>query len=217
VRIVIAGCGRVGSDLADRLATVGHDVSIIDSDQRALDRLGSAFNGTTHRGAAYDVDVLRAAGIEHANVLVAVTSSDNANLMAVEVATAVFSVPRALARLDDPARVQAYRALDINYVPASRIVANVVFEAVIDEEFRFHMTFSDGDVEVVEMVIGPQSRDLTVAELESDGELRVAALRRGRHTIIPTSESGLEPGDLVVGAIRAGVRERIKQHLRRRD
>jgi trk system potassium uptake protein TrkA len=213
MRIVIGGCGRVGSDLADRLAALGHDVSIIDSDPSAIERLGSAFNGTTHRGSAYDVDVLREAGIEQADAFVAVTSSDNANLMAVEVATAVFNVPRSLARLDDPAREQAYRALDINYIPASRIVTNVIFETVIDEEFRFHMTFSDGDVEVVEMVIGPQARGLTVAELESDGELRVAAVRRGGRTIIPTKAADLEPGDLVVASIRAGARDEIKRHL----
>ena len=213
MHIVIAGCGRVGRDLANRLAMVGHDVSIVDSDPAAIDKLGSAFNGTTHVGLAYDVDVLRAAGIERADSLVAVTSSDNANLLAVEVAKEVFNVKRALARLDDPAREQAYRALDINYVPASRIVTNVVFEAVIDEEIRFHMTFTDGDVEVVEMVIGPQSSGLTVAELELDGEVRVAALRRGRRTIIPTDEVELEPGDLVVAAIKAGARNKIKQHL----
>ncbi len=217
MRIVIAGCGRVGSDLANRLAAVGHDVSIIDKDRAALDKLGSAFNGTTHVGYAYDVDVLTGAGIERADAFVAVTSSDNANLMAVEVATEVFSVKRALARLDDPAREQAYRALNINYIPASRIVTNVVFEAIIDEELRFHLTFSDGDVEVVEMVIGPQSKGLTVADLETEGQLRVAALRRGRHTIIPNQGAELEPGDLVVASVKLGARDQIKQFLASED
>jgi trk system potassium uptake protein TrkA len=217
VRIVIAGCGRVGSDLANRLAILGHDVSIIDANPAAIDKLGSAFNGTTHIGLAYDVDVLRDAGIQRADSLVAVTSSDNANLLAVEVAKEVFNVNRAFARLDDPAREQAYRALDINYIPASQIVTNVVFEAIIDEEIRFHMTFSDGDVEVVEMAIGPQAKGLTVEELEADGQLRVAAVRRGRRTIIPTDEAELESGDLVVAAIRAGVRDKIKRHLAAED
>ena len=217
MRIVIAGCGRVGGDLANRLAVAGHDVSVIDSNPEALDDLGTAFNGTTHTGVAYDVDVLRSAGIEQADAFVAVTSSDNANLMSVEVAKAVFNVSRVLARLDDPAREQAYRALDINYLPASRILTNVAFESVIDEEFRFHLTFSEGDVEVVEMVIGPQTRGLTVGEFEAEGQLRVAAIRRGRQTLIPSDESELEPDDLVVGAIRSGVRDRIKKYLVRED
>jgi len=217
VRIVIAGCGRVGSDLANRLAIVGHDVSVIDFDPDALDALGSAFNGTTYTGVAYDVEVLRSAGIEDADAFVAVTSSDNANLMSVEVAKAVFDVPRVLARLDDPAREQAYRALDINYLPASRILANVVFESVIDEEFRFHLTFSEGDVEVVEMVIGSQTQGVTVGEFEAEGQVRVAAIRRGHQTLIPTDKSELEPDDLVVGAIRSGAREQVKKYLVRED
>ena len=213
MRIVIAGCGRVGSELAGRLAAAGHDVSIIDAQHDALNSLGSTFNGTTHMGFAYDVDVLRAAGIEQADAFVAVTNSDNGNLMAAEVAKEVFNVPRTLARLDDPAREQAYRMLDVDYVAATRIVTNVVFESIIDQEFKYHLTFSEGDIEVVEMTIGEESPDLTVGGLEVESGLRVAAVRRDRNTFIPTLETVLEPGDLVVASIRTGVRARVKKHL----
>ena len=216
MRIVIAGCGRVGSELAGRLAAGGHDVSIIDSDAARIDLLGSAFNGTTHIGLAYDVDVLREAGIEQADAFVAVTNSDNGNLMAVEVAKAVFDVPRTLARLDDPAREQAYRALDVDYVAASRIVTNVVFESLIDQEFKYHLTFAEGDIEVVEMTIGAVGA-LTVEDLEIDAGLRVAAVRRGRNTFIPATETALEPGDLVVASIRSGIRNRVRKFLAAED
>ena len=213
MHIVIAGCGRVGSDLANRLATTGHDVSIIDSNAHELEALGSTFNGSTHVGVAYDVDVLREAGIEKAEVFVAVTDSDNANLMAAEVAKEVFHVPRTLARLDDPAREQAYRTLDVDYVAASRLVTNLVFESIVDQEFKFHLTFAEGDIEIVEMTISEDSNGLTVEELEVDAGLRVAAVRRGRKTFIPATESALEAGDLVVAAIKSGVRSKVKKHL----
>src|SRR5680860_413658 len=113
VRIVIAGCGRVGSDLAVTLSEEGHDVSVIDNTPGVFDRLGSTFNGTTHEGLGYDVRALREAGIELADAFVAATDSDNANAMAVQVAKRVFDVPKTIARLDDPAREEAYRALDV--------------------------------------------------------------------------------------------------------
>lgn len=213
MRIVIAGCGRVGGELAERLAAAGHDVSIIDTNAHVLEALGSTFNGTTHLGLAYDVDVLREAGIKQADAFVAVTNSDNGNLMAVEVAKEVFAVPRTLARLDDPAREKAYRALDINYVAASRLVANVIFESILDAEFEYHLTFAEGDIEVLEMTIGSASPGLTVEDLEIDAGLRVAAVRRGNNTFIPATETALEPGDLVVAAIRSGARSKIKKHL----
>ncbi len=213
MRIVIAGCGRVGNDLARRLAAAGHDVSIIDTSNDALNSLGSTFNGTTHAGFAYDVDVLRAAGIEQADAFVAVTNSDNGNLMAAEVAKKVFNVPRTLARLDDPAREDAYRTLGVDYVAASRLVTNVVFESIVDQEFKYHLTFAEGDIEVVEMTIGDASPELTVGEMEVESGLRVAAVRRVGSTFIPTPETLLEPGDLVVAAIRSGVRAKVKKHL----
>lgn len=215
MHVVIAGCGRVGSDLANRLATSGHDVAIIDASPHELEALGSTFNGSTHTGVAYDVDVLRHAGIEKADVFVAVTDSDNANLMAAEVAKEVFNVPRTLARLDDPAREQAYRTLGVDYVAASRLVANLVFESIVDQEFKYHLTFAEGDIEVVEMTIGETAVGLTVDQLEVEAGLRVAAVRRGRKTFIPASESALEVGDLVVAALRTGVRSKVKKYLAR--
>ena len=104
MRIVIAGSGRVGGDLAHELADHGHDVSVVDHSKTALEELGTTFNGSVHLGLAYVVGVLKEAGIEYADAFVAVTDSDNANLMAVQLAKAVFMVPKTIARLDDPSR-----------------------------------------------------------------------------------------------------------------
>lgn len=131
MRIVIAGCGRVGSDLADTLSEEGHDVSVIDADADSFQMLGGTFNGTVHVGRAYDVQVLKEAGIEFADAFVAVTNGDNANAMAVQVARSVFGVHETIARLDDPARIEAYRALDIRYVAASRLTSRIYPKYII--------------------------------------------------------------------------------------
>lgn len=214
MRVVIAGCGRVGSDLAVTLGEEGHDVSIIDHRPETFRRLGGTFNGTTHRGLAYDVRVLREAGIEFADVFVAVTSADNANLMAVQVARSVFGVPRTIARLDDPARAEAYRALDIRYVAASQLTSRVIHEQIVEVEFDYHVTFPGGtDVEIVDMTLGPEAEGLTVGELEVPNALRVAAVRRRSRTIIPDGSFLLQEGDLIVAAARHGVRSRVKRYL----
>lgn len=213
MRIVIAGCGRVGSELALTLADEGNDVSVIDSRPEALRRLGSTFNGSVHEGLAYDVDVLTEAGLEYADAFVAVTNQDNANLMAVQVAKVVFNVPKTIARLDDPAREEAYRALDIQYVPGSKIFSKVVHEAIVEEEFQYHLTFSGGNVEVVDLTIGPAGDGLTVAEFEVEDRLRVAAVRRDGRTLIPHAGTVLAEGDLVVAAARAGIRAKIVKYL----
>ena len=213
MRIVIAGCGRVGSDLALTLSEEGHDVSVVDQDESRFVDLGGTFNGTTHVGSAYDVRTLLVAGIEFADVFVAVTSNDNANVMAVQVARSVFGVERTIARLDDPARADAYRALDIHYVAASQLVSRVIHEQIVEEEFDYHVTFSGGDVEIVEMTLGPAAAGLEVADLELENRLRVAAVRRRGETFIPGEGFELQPDDLVVAAARHGSRARISRFL----
>ena len=143
----------------------------------------------------------------------AVTNSDNTNVMSVEVAKQVFGVPRTLARLDEPGRAESYRALDISYVAGAQLTANVIFERIIEEEFEYHVTFSGGDVEIVEMVIGENSEPITVEKLEVENQLRVAAVRRGDVTHIPTASFKLRDHDLVVAAARLGVRARVQRYL----
>jgi trk system potassium uptake protein TrkA len=213
MRVVIAGSGRVGSDLALTLSEEGHDVSVIDRDDESFELLGGTFNGTTHTGMAYDVKVLREAGIEFADSFVAVTNSDNANAMAVQVARSVFGVPNTIARLDDPARAEAYRAMDIRYIASTQLTSRVIHDQIVDPEFDYHITFSGGDVEIVDMVLADTARDLRVSDLEVDGELRVAAVRRGPRTIIPGPDFKLEPDDLVVAGARHGAVNRVKKYL----
>ena len=105
--------------------------------------------------------------------------------MAVQLAERVFGVPKAIARLDDPAREAAYRALAVDFVPTARLVARVLVERVHEPEFAYHLEFPDGDVQVVEMVLGAGAAGLTVAGLEVEGQLRVAAVQREGMVLIP--------------------------------
>lgn len=213
MRIVIAGCGRVGSDLALTLAEEGHDVSVIDNRPGMFGRLGSTFNGTTYEGLGYDVRVLSEAGIDVADAFVAATDSDNANAMAVQVAKRVFGVPKTIARLDDPARAEAYSALNVQFVPGAKLTSKVIHEQIVREEFSYHVTFSGGDVEIVEMIIGPEGSGLTVEKLEIPDDLRVAAVYRGHKTVIPDNGFILAEGDLVVASARTGARKRVRKYI----
>lgn len=214
MRIVIAGCGRVGSDLALHLAADGHDVSIIDDRPERFRALGSTFNGITHVGLPIDIRELREAGIEFADAFVAVTNDDNTNVMSVQLAKQVFGVPRTLARLDEPGRADSYQALDIAYVAGAKLTANVIYARIIEDEFDYHVTFTGGDVEVVEMVLGPAADGTTVADLEVDNRFRICAVRRGDQTHIPHGEFVLRHDDLVVASARRGVRDKVERYLR---
>lgn len=122
-----------------------------------------------------------------ADAFLAATDSDNANAMAVQVAERVLGVRKTIARLDDPAREEAYRALGVQFVPGAKLTSKVIHEQIVREEFTFHVTFSGGDVEVVDMTIGPVSHSSTGAGCSPQEVVAIAA-----HTTIATTSLPVE-------------------------
>jgi trk system potassium uptake protein len=122
LKLVIVGCGRVGSQIAADMDRTGHQVIIIDKDPNQFSRAASRgvlttdFKGDQVVGNGTDADVLRRAGIEDADGFVAVTEGDNRNIMAAQVAKHVFKVPRVVARIYDPERAEAYEKLGLHTI-----------------------------------------------------------------------------------------------------
>jgi trk system potassium uptake protein len=120
MHVVILGCGRVGANLANLLDSEGRDVSIIDRNSDQFRRLDPDFHGTAIVGTGIDQEILRRAGIEQADIFVALTNGDNTNVMAAQIAQHVFRVPRVICRVYDPVREEAYRNLGLEtYCPTT--------------------------------------------------------------------------------------------------
>ena len=113
MKIVIVGCGRVGSSAAELWDRAGHEIVILDISTRAFERLPTTFGGSAVRGDGTDEDVLRRAGIEGADIFLALTEGDNRNVMAAQLAVEAFEVPRVIAKINDPVRAAAYAELGI--------------------------------------------------------------------------------------------------------
>ena len=132
MNVIILGCGRVGSTLAKQLSAEEHEVTIIDETSDAFRRLGSKFKGTRLVGPGTDMDVLRRAGIESADVFVSVTQGDNTNIMAAQIAKEVFSVPRVLTRIYDPIRAEAYQQIGIHTICTTVIAAGLLHDIALE-------------------------------------------------------------------------------------
>ncbi|HVK02140.1 MAG TPA: TrkA family potassium uptake protein [Armatimonadaceae bacterium] len=128
MRVIIVGCGRVGSTLARMLADANHEVVIVDQTSDSFRRLGPKYRGTRQVGSGTDIDALKRAGIEKADVFVSVTDGDNRNIMAAQIARSVFDVPTVLTRIYDPSRAAAYRELGIQTICTTTIAANLMFD-----------------------------------------------------------------------------------------
>jgi trk system potassium uptake protein TrkA len=126
MKIVIVGCGRVGSVLADAFDTSGHDVVVLDLSTRAFDRLPPEFRGQAVRGDGTDEDVLRRVGAAGADVFLALTEGDNRNVMAAQIAAENLGVGRAVAKINDPVRAAAYAELGIATICRTTMLSDAI-------------------------------------------------------------------------------------------
>ena len=113
MRVIIVGCGRVGSELTIQLSKAGHDVTIVDKRPTAFDRLPPGFEARTMVGLGFDRELLEEAGIKEADAFVSVTNGDNSNIVSARVAREYFHVPKVIARIYDPRRAEIYERLNI--------------------------------------------------------------------------------------------------------
>jgi trk system potassium uptake protein TrkA len=126
MKIVIVGCGRVGSTLAENLDAAGHEVIILDVKTAAFDRLPETFKGAAVRGDGTDEEVLKAAGAQGADIFLSLTEGDNRNIMAAQVATESLAIPQVIAKINDPVRAAAYAELGVVTLCRTNIMVDTV-------------------------------------------------------------------------------------------
>ena len=126
MKIVIVGCGRVGASSAELWDKAGHEVIVLDVSTRAFERLSSSFGGSAIRGDGTDEDVLRRAGAEGADVLLALTEGDNRNVMCAQLGVEALEIPRVVAKINDPVRAAAYAELGIATVCRTGLIVDAM-------------------------------------------------------------------------------------------
>lgn len=208
MRIIILGAGQVGGNLAEQLASEDNDITVVDKNAERLRLLGERLDIRTLVGHASYPSILRQAGADEADMLVAVTSSDEVNMVACQVAHTLFNTPHRLARV----RASEYlirndlfspEALSINELISPEQLVTQYIKKLLDYPGTLQvMDFADGKVQLVcvraradGMLVGSQLRELHNHLPRSD--VRVAALFRKDHPIIPTGDTVIEQGDEV--------------------
>jgi trk system potassium uptake protein TrkA len=213
MKIIILGCGRVGSGLALNLSDRGHTITVIDKDPLALESLSAAFQGRTLQGGAFDRDVLLQAEIERADALAAVTGSDEVNFVSARLAKQIFHVPRVVARLYDPRKAEIYRRLGLQTINPITWGIHRLAELLSFSHLDSILSLGSGEVDIVEAEAPLLLTGRTVNELTLAGEIQVAAITRGGTTFLPTLGAVLQEGDIVHLVVLASSTDRLKKLL----
>jgi len=132
MKLVILGCGRVGSTLASLMSRDGHEVTVIDYNADSFRRLPTDYAGVKVLGTGIDEDVLRNAKVGESDAFVALTEGDNRNIMAAQVVKLRFGVPKVIARIYDPIRAEAYHELGIETICTTAVGAGALRDYILD-------------------------------------------------------------------------------------
>ncbi|HEX4699515.1 MAG TPA: TrkA family potassium uptake protein [Actinomycetes bacterium] len=214
MHFVIMGCGRVGSTLALILEAQGHEVAVIDADESAFRRLGTAFQGRRITGIGFDRDTLREAGIEEADAFAAVSSGDNSNIVAARVARETFGVDNVVARIYDPGRAEVYQRLGIPTVATVRWTADQMLRRLLPHGSEPEWRDPSGSMRLAEAVVDTAWIGERIATLEAASGARVAFLTRFGEGVIPGEDTVLQDGDLVHVIMREADADAAEETLR---
>lgn len=211
MNVIIMGCGRVGEQLSHLLLNEGHQVTVIDYNPLALERLGPDFKGRKVNGIGFDQDILIHAGIESADAFAATSSSDNANIIAARIARNYFHVPRVVARLYDPRRAEIYQRLGLLTISSTTWGAERIRELLTHSDLDPILTYGSGEVCLLTLETPYQLTGKMVKHLAVPGESQVIAITRQGHAFIPVGGTELHSGDLLHLAVLASAMERVRE------
>ena len=213
MRVLIMGCGRVGSELSLALLEGGHDVTVIDKNPEAFWRYPPGEGARQMVGLGFDRELLEEAGIRDADAFIAVSSGDNSNIVSARVALEHFHGPKVIARIYDPRRAEIYGRLNIPTVATTTWGIKQIQLMLLHDREEIRESLGGGDilrvrVPVPEHLIGKPANTLNV-----DGKILVAGVSRGGTGFLPTPDSTLQAGDyLVVMMVKDGL-EMLDQQL----
>jgi trk system potassium uptake protein TrkA len=198
MRVIILGCGRVGSELSNQLVDDGHEVTVIDKNAEAFFRYPPGDGVTTVVGLGFDRDVLAEAGIKDADAFVAVSSGDNSNIVSARVALENFHVPKVVARIYDPRRADIYERLNIPTVATTKWGVKQIQLMLFHDRQEIRETLGGGDLLRMRLPVGSHMVGKPAMSFNVPGQVLVAGVSRGGGGFLPTDESTLQAGDYLI-------------------
>ena len=208
MKIIILGAGQVGGSLAEHLADEQNDITVVDIDGDRLRELQDRLDIGTITGAASHPSVLHRAGAEDADMLIAVTNSDEINMIACQVAYSLFRTPTKIARIRSVAYLERRELFNNNILPIDVIISpELLVTRYVQRLIEYPgalqvLDFADGRVQLVAVkafyggpMVGHELRE--IRSHMPDIDTRVAAIFRRDHPIMPKADTVVEADDEV--------------------
>ena len=195
--IIIVGCGRVGVELALSISQQNFQVTVVDVNPRAFDRLNPDFRGRTVQGEGIDQEVLKRAGIETAHGLAAVTTSDSVNFVTARVARDIYKIEHVVARTYNPRRASFYERLGLQTIASSSWAAQRMEQLLLHSGLKSVHSAGNGELQLYEIVVAGAWAGRPLSALTAKTGVVPVSLTRGGRATIAASDIELQAQDIL--------------------
>src|ERR671929_2264355 len=210
--VIIAGAGKVGWNLARELIEKGDEVTVIEQDRRRYLTVEQELEHAVQYGDATELWVLERAGIQRAELVVAVTGDDEDNMLICQVAKEKYLVERIVARVNNPRNVDHFKLLGIHpVVSATDLILRLIEHEVPQYGLVHLLDLAEERLEIIELIVADDApaagRRVDDVPLP-DGSLIISILRGGEG-FVPKADTVIEPGDEVLIVLDPGLEDAI--------
>jgi trk system potassium uptake protein TrkA len=217
VYLLVAGGGKVGSNLARTLIRAGHEVTVIEQRPDRFDKLEEELEHQVHKGDATELFVLERAGIKRPpDIVVAATGDDEDNIVICQLARERYGVQKVIARVNDPRNEAYFDLLGISPTVSATGSIMALIEHEVPEHGLIHLLeLRKENLEIVEVTVGAKAacagKRIKQVELP-EGSRLISVVRDGKAEI-PDEQTQLEPGDSVLAILEPGKEDELRRVL----
>jgi trk system potassium uptake protein len=214
--IIIAGAGKVGWNLARELLDKGNEVTLIENDRDRFQTVEQELEHNVQYGDASELWILERAGIQRADMVIAVTGDDEDNMLICQVAKEKYLVDRIIARVNNPRNRQHFELLGVKpFVSATDLILRLLEHEVPEYGLVHLLDLPEERLEIIEMLLPENSKAAgrRVGDLEMpEGSLLISVLREGRG-FVPGPDTVLEPGDEILAVLDPGLEDDLMEYF----
>ncbi|MBW7573855.1 potassium channel family protein [Caproiciproducens faecalis] len=198
---IIIGGGKIGYNLLKTLKERGYQVTLVERDRDICARIADELDADVICGDGTDLEVLDDAGIAEAEIVAAVTGTDEENLVICQIAKISFHIQKTIARVNNPKNIEMFKALGVDRIVCStEVIANLIESELDREEYRIIQTFERGSMLLVELDIGHSHPwcSMVVKDLRLPQECVITSIVREEKVIYPRGDTQIHEGDKVL-------------------